>query len=313
MILLALSDEEAGMSAGSRWMVENEPEKIRAEYALNEVGGFSATIGGKRLYLIGCGEKGVCWFRIRAEGEPGHGSMPHDKNAVVKLARAVDALDRARLSGDLRPSARAFFEEVAAAIGAPASLLVRGLFSPLTRAASLKALGLVNAEQARIFDCMLHHKATPTGLKAGQKENVIPSAAEAVVDGRFLPGTTREQFLEDVRRAIGPGFQIEPIWGGDPTEVPASGPLFDTIAARTARLDPGARAVPWLNVAFTDAVHLSRLGARCYGFYPLRLPPALKFATLFHGHDERVPVEGYKFGLRLFYEVVRGFATGEQP
>jgi acetylornithine deacetylase/succinyl-diaminopimelate desuccinylase-like protein len=313
VILLVLADEEAGMEWGSKWVVDNEPDLIRAEYALNEVGGFSTTVGGKRLYLVGTGEKGVCWLRLRAKGEPGHGSMPHDRNAVLRLTRAVEALAAARLSSDVRPAARAFFDEVAKALGRPASLVLAGLHSPLTREASLRALALLDREQARIFRCMLYQTCTPTGLRAGKKENVIPSEAEAIVDGRFLPGTTREGFLREVRRAVGPGIEVEELHGGDPTEVPLDAPLFATIAAKTARHDPDGRAIPWLNVGFTDATHLSRIGVKCYGFYPLRLPPDLKFATLFHGHDERVPLEGYRFGLGLFHDVVRSFATGEAP
>jgi acetylornithine deacetylase/succinyl-diaminopimelate desuccinylase-like protein len=311
VILLVLADEEAGMEWGSKWMVENEPDRIRAAYALNEVGGFSTTIAGRRLYLVGTGEKGVCWMKLTARGNPGHGSMPHDANAVVRIARAVAALAEHRFSSDLRPSSRRFLEEVALTLGGPGALLVRGLLSPLTREASLRALALADKEQARIFRCMLHQTVSPTGLAAGKKENVIPSEATAVVDGRFLPGTRLEGFVKEVREVVGPGIEVEATHSGEPSEVPVDGPLMERIQACTARHDPGGRAVPWLNVGFTDATHLSRIGVRCYGFYPLMLPPDLKFAQLFHGHDERVPVEGYKFGVRLFLDVARGFARGE--
>ncbi|HVY61982.1 MAG TPA: M20/M25/M40 family metallo-hydrolase [Planctomycetota bacterium] len=311
VILLALADEEAGMEWGSKWMVENQPDEIRAEFALNEVGGFSSVVGGKRLYLVGMGEKGVCWLKLRAKGDPGHGSMPHDRNAVLRLARAVAALADTRLSSDVRPSARAFFEEVAKALGKPLSFVIQGLLQPLTREASLRALAMADKEQARIFRCMLYQTCSPTCLAAGKKENVIPSAAEAVIDGRFLPGTSRDGFVREVQRAVGPDIEVEVIHSGEPTEVAIDAPIFRTIAAKTAAHDPEARAVPWLNVGFTDATHLSRIGVKCYGFYPLKLPPDLRFASLFHGHDERVPLEGYRFGLSLFHDVVRSFATGE--
>lgn len=312
VILLVLCDEEAGMEWGSRWMVENQPEKIRAEFALNEVGGFSATVGGKRLYLVSTSEKGVCWFKLTTQGDPGHGSMPHGNNAVVKLARAVQKLAAARLSAHLRPAARTFVEEVARALGAPGSLVLKGLLSPLTREPSLKALSLIDREQAKVLSAMLHQTVSPTGLRAGKKENVIPSEATATIDGRILPGTSREEFLAEVRAAVGPDVAIETLAGGGaPTEVPIEGPLWDLIEERVRRHDPEGKAVPWLNVGFTDAAHLSRLGTRCYGFYPLKLPPDLKFSQLFHGHDERVPVEGYRWGLSLFHDVVRSFAAGE--
>lgn len=313
VILLALADEEAGMDWGSKWMVENEPERIKAEVALNEVGGFSTTVAGKRLYHVSTGEKGVCWMRLKAKGDPGHGSMPHDRNAVVRVAKAVVRLSETHFSQDLRPSARIFLEEVARTVGGPASLVISGLLHSLTREASLQALARLQPEQARIFRCMLQHTVSPTGLTAGKKENVIPSAAEAVIDGRFLPGTRMEAFMAEVRRAAGPDVDVELIHGGEPSEVPTEGPLMSRIQAATERHDPQGKAVPWLNVGFTDATHLSKIGVRCYGFYPLKLPPDLKFAALFHGHDERVPVDGYQFGVRLFQDIARGFAMGKAP
>ena len=299
------------MRYGSRWMVENEPDFIRAEYALNEVGGFSATFGGRRLYLVGTGEKGFCWMRLRARGAPGHGSTPHDRNAVVSLANAVARVASGRLSTAVRPAARAFIEAAARALGLPGGLLLRARLYEPARTPALAALSLIDPERARLFHAMLHATVSPTGLRAGEKENVIPSEAEAVLDGRFLPGTTRESLVAEVASLAGPGIEIEMIDSGMPTEFPLDSALFRTIAEALPRHDPGGEAVPWLNVAFTDATHLARLGIRCYGFYPLRLPPDLPFASLFHGHDERVPLEGYRFGFKLFYDVVRSFATGE--
>jgi acetylornithine deacetylase/succinyl-diaminopimelate desuccinylase-like protein len=308
VILLALADEEAGMRAGSRWMVENEPEKIRAEYALNEVGGFSVTLGGKRLYPVGLAEKGFAWLKLRAKGDPGHASMPHDRNAVVLLSRTIDRLAAARLEAEVRPQARAFIEAAAETAGLPQGLLLRALLAPPLRNAALAAIALIDAERGRVFRAMLEDTLTPTCLAAGAKENVIPSEATAIVDGRFLPGRTARDLRADIERLLPRGVEVETLEEGPATEVPSDSPLFRTIEERTRAHDPEGRAVPWLNVGFTDAAELSRLGVRSHGFYPLKLPPDLAFAALFHGHDERVPVEGFRFGLRLFYDVVRTFA-----
>jgi acetylornithine deacetylase/succinyl-diaminopimelate desuccinylase-like protein len=310
VILLALSDEEAGMRAGSKWMVENEPERIRAEYALNEVGGFSVTLGGRRLYPVGLAEKGFCWLRLRARGEPGHGSMPRAANAIAALARAIEVAHKARLAREVRPQARAFIEAAAGAVGGSGGLMLRGLLSPLTRRAALAAIGAANPEQARVFRAMLEDTITPTGLCAGEKENVIPSEAAATLDTRFLPGRTSEEMRAAVAALLPRGVEVEVIERGEPHEVAADSPLFRTIEERTRAHDPGGRAVPWLNVGFSDSAELARLGVRCHGFFPLRLPADLAFASLFHGHDERVPVDGYRFGARLFYDVVRTFAGG---
>ncbi|HET7738694.1 MAG TPA: M20/M25/M40 family metallo-hydrolase [Tepidiformaceae bacterium] len=308
VILLVLADEEAGMTWGSKWMVENQPDLIRAEYALNEVGGFSATVGGMRLFLVGTAEKGICWMRLTAQGDTGHGSLPGGRNAVVAVAEAAARLSRARLGGEVRPSARAFFEEIAAAAGGARGSVVRGLLRDATREVSLRVLERAQPDDARVFRAILRNTATPTGLRAGEKENVVPGSAEAIIDGRILPGTSLEAYMARVRRVVGKGIEVEVLQSGDPGEVAIDSELMAVIREVVAAGDPGAKAVPWLNVGFTDAHHLSKLGVQCYGFYPLVLPPDLRFAGLFHGDDERVPVEGYRRGMGIFMEVVERFA-----
>jgi acetylornithine deacetylase/succinyl-diaminopimelate desuccinylase-like protein len=207
------------------------------------------------------------------------------------------------------PSAHAFFDQLADAMGYPASIPVRALTHSFTREAALRVVARFDAGQAQVFRAMLHDTVTPTVLRAGNSPNVVPGEAEAIVDGRVLPGTRREEFLARVRAVVGPVVRVEMLSWGAPTEFPPDSPVVDAIRTATASLDPGAHVVPWLNVGFTDASQLARLGIQTYGYYPLRLRRDLRFAALFHGDDERVPVDGYRFGFGLFVDTVLTLAA----
>ncbi|MFC1705440.1 M20/M25/M40 family metallo-hydrolase [Planctomycetota bacterium] len=309
VILLCLADEEAGMQHGSRFMVENEPDKIRAEYALNEVGGFTVHLGGKRLYPIGTAEKGYCWIEVKAEGEPGHASVPRPQNAVVHLTRAIARTASGSLSYRVHEAARGFIDAAATALGGAQGLLLRGLLHPVSVGSVLRILQLAEPAKASVFRAMLHQTITPTVLAAGEKENVIPSEARAVLDGRFLPGTASADLLREVEGFLGPHVRARIISEGQPSEVPIDGPFYQLLARKLKEHDPAGIPCPWLTVGFTDASNLSRLGTRCYGFYPLKLPPDLNFASIVHGHDERVPLSGYRWGFTVFEDLVRSFVT----
>lgn len=311
VILLVLCDEEAGMTYGSSYMVENHPEKIRAEYALNEFGAFSLTMGSTRVYPIQTAEKGHAWLELIAKGEPGHGSVPHGENAVQRLADAIGRIGRRPIALSVHPAAKGFIDVAADAMGGPAKLLLKGLLHPATSRASLVALKRLQPERADFFHALLYHTATPTMLSAGQKENVIPSTARAVIDGRFVPGITSEDYVRLIKDRVGRGIEVNVIGSGEPSEAPPDTPLFRHLCRAIERNDPGARACPWLTVGYTDGANLSKLGIKCYGFYPLKLPDDLKFAKLVHGHDERVPVDGYRWGFAVFEEAVHRFVYGE--
>jgi acetylornithine deacetylase/succinyl-diaminopimelate desuccinylase-like protein len=311
LVLLVLADEEAGMDHGSKWMVENEPDAIRAGWCLNEVGAFSTKIGERTLYPIGVAEKGFAWIELISRGQPGHGSMPHGDNAVIHLARALERLGRRPLGRAVHPAARAFISQAAAAAGGTQGLVLRGLLNPLTAPAALRAIRAADPEKARVLAAMLHFTVSATGLRAGEKENVIPSEARAILDGRFPPGTTADDLIARVRGELTAHIEARELSRGEPTEAPLDTPLYRLLCETVERRDPGAKAVPWLNVGFTDSANLSRLGMKCYGFFPLKLPPDLPFAALFHGHDERVPVSSLRWGLETFHEVVHRFTTGE--
>src|SRR6266540_1645754 len=258
-----------------------------ATEAIGEVGGFSYTVHPDlRLYLIETAQKGLDWLRLHAVGRAGHGSMINDDNAVTALCEAVARLGRHRFPVVVTPTVRAFLGHISEALGIE--------LDPEDPEAAIAKLGPI----AAIVGATIRNTANPTRLSAGYKDNVIPGRASATIDCRTLPGH-QDELLSQLREVIGPDIEVEYVQRQPGLETTFDGPLVDAMAAALRHADPGARAVPYMLSGGTDAKGLSRLGIRCFGFAPLRLPPELDFAALFHGVDERVPVDGLQFGVRV--------------
>ena len=294
IVLAFTADEEAGSTYGARFLVEQHPELLEGcTEAIGEVGGYSFSVSEDlRLYLIQIAEKGIDWLRLTATGRPGHGSMLHEDNAVTTLAETVARVGRHRFPVEITPAVRAFLEHV--------SEILDIELDPDEPEAVIAKLGPI----ARIIGATLRNTANPTRLSAGYKENVIPGRAWATIDCRTLPGRS-EQLLEQVRELAGPDVSIEYVQHQPPVETTFDGPLVDAMAAALRSEDPGARAVPYMLSGGTDAKSFHELGIRCFGFSPLRLPAGLDFASLFHGVDERVPVQGLEFGVRVLDRFLR--------
>ncbi|MBI2346729.1 MAG: M20/M25/M40 family metallo-hydrolase [Deltaproteobacteria bacterium] len=310
LIMVALADEEAGMEHGSKFLVEKHPDLILAEYALNEAGGFTVHANGNRLYPIQVAEKGIVWLKIIARGTPGHGSKPHADMAVAKLAHAAARLARRRLPAHVTPPARAFLQALAQCYPWPRRWLLQSLAHPAI-ARFIAPLLPLNAMTAYPL-AMLANTACPTGLHAGVQDavNVIPSEASVYVDGRILPGQTLDGLLGELKHLVGPGFEYEVLRAHESTAQLADTPLFHTIRQVVEATDPGARAVPFLLTGMTDAYFYKRLGITTYGFQPLKCPADYDLAAQAHAHDERIPVEGFHWGVKTYYEVVKRFITG---
>ncbi|HEV7423020.1 MAG TPA: M20/M25/M40 family metallo-hydrolase [Mycobacterium sp.] len=300
LVFAFVSDEEHGGKYGSQWLVDNRPDLFDGiTEAIGEVGGFSLTVptrdgGERRLYLVETAEKGLSWMRLAARGRAGHGSMVHDDNAVTAVAEAVARLGRHQFPVVLTDSVEQFLTAVGEETG-----YTFDVTSPDLEGAIAK-LGDI----ARIVGATLRDTANPTMLKAGYKANVIPATAEAMVDCRVLPGR-RAAFEREVDELIGPN--VTRSWERDLPSVETSfdGDLVDAMNAALLANDPDARTVPYMLSGGTDAKAFVRLGIRCFGFAPLRLPPELDFASLFHGVDERVPVDALEFGTRVLEHFLR--------
>lgn len=291
LVFAFLADEEHGGSYGARWLVENRPDLFDGvTEAVGEVGGFSLTVprpdgGERRLYLVETAEKGLSWMRLTAQGRAGHGSMVHERNAVTAVAEAVARLGRHRFPLVVTDAVAQFL----AAVGEETGLTFD------TASPDLEGVIDKLGPMARMLNAVLRDTANPTMLKAGYKANVIPATAEAVVDCRVLPGR-KAAFEAEVDELIGPDVTREWIKDLSSYETEFSGDLVDAMNAAVLAFDPDGRTVPYMLSGGTDAKSFTRLGIRCFGFSPLRLPPELDFAALFHGVDERVPVEALRFG-----------------
>jgi acetylornithine deacetylase/succinyl-diaminopimelate desuccinylase-like protein len=294
LVFLFIPDEEAGGQHGSHWIVDHRPDLLDGvSEGVSEVGGFSLTLpDDRRLYLIQTAEKGIAWMRLVAEGRAGHGSALTDDNAVTEVAAAVARVGQHRWPVHLSPTARHMVAAISEAYG-----LELNLEDPVELA---RQLGPV----ARFIGAGTRNTTNPTMLEAGYKANVIPGEASAVVDGRYVPGD-EEYFFAEVDRLLGPTVRREFINHDVALEASYDVPLVEAMRAAIDAEDPGAAVAPYLLSAGTDAKAFSRLGVEGYGFSPLQLPPDLDFTALFHGVDERVPIDAVNFGVRTLDRFLR--------
>jgi acetylornithine deacetylase/succinyl-diaminopimelate desuccinylase-like protein len=292
--LVFFADEEAGGIFGSRWMVANRPDVFAGcDEAVSEVGGFSITLeNGARLYLIETAEKGIHWMRLIAEGVAGHGSMINRENAVTELAEAIARIGKYEWPIRTPKSVQELLEKIAEVLGIE--------YDPANPDPLVAKLG----PAARMIGATLRNTANPTMLEAGYKANVIPQTATAVVDGRFLPGL-EEELLETIKSLVGDKVRIETVTRDKSLETSFDGPMVDAMCAALLAEDPEAIMVPYCMSGGTDNKALADLGIRGFGFSPLKLPPDLDFSALFHGVDERVPVDALLFGTRVLDNFLR--------
>ena len=294
LVFAFVSDEEAGGKYGCKWLVENRPDLFDGvTEAIGEVGGFSLTVprrdgGERRLYLIETAEKGMLWMRLTAHGRAGHGMLIHDDNAVTAVAEAVTRLGRHQFPLVMTDAVEQFLQAVAEETGYTFDVNSPDLDGAIAKLGSI----------GRLIAATLRDTANPTMLNAGYKANVIPATAEAVVDCRVLPGRL-SAFEREVDELIGPDVTREWIVDLPSYQTTFDGRLLDAMNDAILATDPEARTVPYMLAGGTDAKHFARLGIRCFGFAPLRLPPELDFSALFHGVDERVPVDALEFGARV--------------
>ncbi|MBQ1048302.1 M20/M25/M40 family metallo-hydrolase [Micromonospora sp. C51] len=294
IVLAFTADEEAGSEYGAHFLTTRHRELFDGcTEGIGEVGGFSYTVDpSRRLYLIETAQKGIDWLRLHAKGRPGHGSMVHDDNAVTALAEAVARIGRHRFPVVVTDTVRAFLEEVSEVLGID--------LDPDDPETAIAKLGPI----ANIVGATIRNTANPTRLAAGYKDNVIPGRASATIDCRSLPGQS-ELLERQLRELIGPDIAIEYVQRQPALETTFDGELVAAMGAALLAEDPGARPVPYMLSGGTDAKAFSQLGIRCFGFAPLRLPADLNFSALFHGIDERVPVDGLQFGVRVLDRFLR--------
>lgn len=294
IVLAFFADEEAGSLFGSRWMVAKHPEVFKGcSEAISEVGGFSVTVAGdKRLYFIEAAQKGIHWMRLSASGRAGHGSMMNPENALTRLSEAVSKVGNYEWPQRYTKTVKVLFNKIAEVTGKK--------YDEKDLRPLLEEIG----PMARMIGATLQNTANPTMLEAGYKANVIPQSASAVIDGRFLPGLENE-LNQTIKEIIGPDITVETITHDIALEIDFEGDLVESMNRSILAFDPEGIPVPYLMSGGTDNKALSELGIIGYGFSPLQLPADLDFMALFHGVDERVPVDGIKFGVNVLEEFLR--------
>ncbi len=293
IVFMWFSDEENGSVYGSAWLTQHERQLFAgATEAISEVGGFSITLpNGKRAYPLATAEKGVARVKLTAKGTAGHGALVNDDNAITRLAAAVERIGKHVFPVHRTPHLNAML--------AGLEELLETTFRDDTLDEQLAELGFF----ASTIRASLRNTANPTMLTAGYKRNVVPSTAEAIIDGRVLPGT-QDEFVQQITEIVGPGIDIEWTFGWT-IESPVDAPLMKLMAAAIKAEDPDGTVVPYLLPGGTDNKLLSKIGINGYGFVPMKLPADFDYWGLFHAVDERVPVDALKFGVRVLKHVIR--------
>jgi acetylornithine deacetylase/succinyl-diaminopimelate desuccinylase-like protein len=292
IVLAFVADEEDKGEYGAHWLATEHRELFEGcAVSISESGGYSYHVPAAdgsivRLYPVATAERGTAHVRLTARGRAGHGSRPNDENAVTRLVGALHRIGEHRWPVHLTPAVRAFIERTGEALGVPVDLSdVDGTVARLGPAGSLVTPTVRNS-------------TTSTMLDAGYKVNVIPSVAQAQMDVRVLPGT-EDDLIATLDELLGPDVEREFVARQSAVRAPVDSPWFDAMAAALRSQDPGAVVVPYCMGGGTDAKAFTPLGIECYGFAPLWLPEGFPYRAMAHGVDERVPVEGLHFGVRV--------------
>jgi acetylornithine deacetylase/succinyl-diaminopimelate desuccinylase-like protein len=315
VILAATADEEKGGEAGVGWLMRNHADKIRADYVINEGGGLAMPVRGKNLYTIQTAEKGILWFKVKAKGTPGHGSIPGvADNAIMRLNRVVERLGNYRSKVVLVPAVRKYVSEIAKSDRSARTCLMRLLEKPSMGDRFLDRLGKRDRSLAENVRAMVRMTVSPTMIQGGVKENVIPSECEAVFDCRVLPGQSPEEALVLIRGLLDDvgleKLEFEIIQSNEPSESRVDTALYGLIVDVLREFDSDCLVAPEMSTGGTDSRFLRRVGGVCYGFQPMLSDlPFSEMLRMIHGVDERMSVKNLVFGTSVLYRVVERFAA----
>lgn len=294
VVIAFTADEEASAEDGSGFLADRHAHLFEGcTEGVSESGAFTFHDGdGRQIYPIAAGERGTAWMRLTARGRAGHGSKVNQENAVTRLAAAVTRIGEHQWPLRLTPTVRAALTELAAVYG-----IQTDLSDPDTLLDKLGTAG-------KLVEATVRNSTNPTMLGAGYKVNVIPGEAVAHVDGRYLPGT-EDEFRATMDRLTGPDVDWEFEHHEVALQAPVDSPTYLRMRAAVEEFAPEGHVVPYCMSGGTDAKQFSRLGITGYGFAPLRLPEGFDYQALFHGVDERVPVEALHFGVRVLDRFLR--------
>ncbi|MEM2336920.1 MAG: M20/M25/M40 family metallo-hydrolase [Candidatus Bathyarchaeia archaeon] len=315
VILAATADEEKGGEYGAGWLVRNHLEKVKAKYVINEGGGHAIPMDSKNVFTIQTAEKGILWFKIKAKGRPGHGSVPGAAdNAILRMNRVVDKLGNYRAPMVLTPTVKQFFAVMAEENVEARQALTFLLQTPDRGDDILDMLAQKDKTMAEQFRALLRTTITPTIIHGGIKENIIPSECETVFDCRILPGQSTTETLNHVKELLRDvdleKLEFEVIQANEPSESPMDTPLYELMVETLKGFEPNCTVAPILLTGGTDSRFFRSLGSVCYGFQPMLSDlPFSEIWKMVHGVDERISIKNLIFGTSVLYNVVEKFMT----
>ena len=322
LIFAGIADEErADSTYGVKYLIENRPELIKADIVITELGGVSFFVEDREVFSVMVGEKGMAKIKIIAKGPGGHGSLYHKDNPIARVGEVASTLAKSRLPLRVVPAGRSTVESIASQVSFLKGLVLRQLLSP--RLSDYVADYVLNSEQRQAFLPSLHNTANATVIGGGDQANQIPTEAWVIIDSRILPGCTIEDLQQDIQSVLGPDkfnsddeevppeLHMEVLtyrysYNQDPTS-PDVVSVLDIIRQVIAERADGASIITNLLPGGTDLAFYAKHPTKtpiCLGFTPIRLPPDLKITGLFHGVNERIPLEGFKWGFRTLADVV---------
>jgi len=313
LIFAATADEERGGNNGIKYLMENYREKISAQYVINEGGGVGLSINNKTIFTIQNAEKGIIWFKVKTKGIPGHGSMPDkSSNAIILMNKVIEKLTNYNPKNFLHDSVRLFLEKLA-----KTDIRLKEAFSSIINnpQQSEKVLDkLVDFYPDLVKEIRPRVKMTitPTIIKGGLKENVLPSECETTFDCRILPGQRSDKTLDVIKsllHTIDPkNIELESLQIHEPTVSTIRTDFYENIVSVLKDFDSNYSVTPLLMTGGTDSRFFRKTGSICYGFQP-RLPekPYHRIVKREHGIDERISIRNLIFGTSVLYEVIKRF------
>jgi len=304
VLFFAGADEETGGGWGVEWAIEKVSALAEAEYGINEGGSITLNEDGTAdRYAISNGQKVLFQLEVKAKGTSGHGSMPHSNNPNVKLVEALERVTKWETPYNILPMVREYFLKIA-----PKQVQAdRKFFEDIEKGLGDPAFSKRFTSNS-IYNAILRDTISLTMLQGGSKINVIPSESTASLDCRLIPGSSKEDFLKEVKKRLGDEIEVEVV--SESRSLPPSPldtDLFQAIQRFAAKNDPGCPVIPLLLSGATDSRFLREKGVITYDFCPFRLTETeLKTE---HGNDERIALENLRFGTKMLLEVIKEVAT----
>jgi len=315
VVLAATADEEQGGLSGADYLLRNYPEKIFAPYVLNEGGGLAIPTQNRNVFTVQTAEKGILWFKVKAKGTPGHGSMPNvADNAIMRMNKVIAKLGNYRSQVSLVPSVKKFLEEIAREDPVLQEPFMRLLVNPELSDQILDELAKTAPQLAEEVRPRLRMTIAPTIIRGGVKENIIPSECETVFDCRILSGQESARAIGLIKALLdevdSEKLVFESLQVQEPSESKAETPLYDALAAVLREFEPNCGVTSMLATGGTDSRFFRRKGSVCYGFHPMRPDVAYgEMVKMVHGIDERISIENLVFGTSVLYETVKKFMS----